>query len=46
MISKHVFAFENGGGLKFRRGGATTGHRAGKLLHIGEDEVNQRWFLT
>jgi hypothetical protein len=43
-ILESVKSFEKRGVLKLRHGGATTGHRAGKLLHIGEDEVWQRWF--
>jgi len=30
--------------FKFQRGGATTGHRAGKAILIGEEDIRWRWF--
>jgi hypothetical protein len=40
--SKHVFFSKFGGGLKLRHGGATTGHRAGKLKLAGEETGRRR----
>jgi hypothetical protein len=39
-ISKYLITFENGGGLRFRRGGATTGHHAG--IFISPEKITWR----